>query len=348
MDAIYWLKNLNKACGNLSALESLIETPATEYLEDMAISARKLTKMHVGKTIQLYAPLYLSNECINSCQYCGFNTSSNIKRKTLSVLEIEMEAKYLHDQGFRHVLLVSGENPKLINIEYLSEAVQILHKFIPSITLEVAPQSITNYQKLKRAGAEGIICYQETYNSSLYDILHKNGLKKDFYFRYNTLERAAQAGLKRLGAGFLLGLADWKEDCIKLAEHISYLLKHCWKSQITISLPRLCNSNASFKPLTHVSDKNFLQLILSLRIVFPQVGIILSTREKAFLRNKLIPLGITQMSAGSKTNPGGYLNQDTCKSSQFDLEDTRPPKEIAAMITKTGYEPIWKNWEYDL
>lgn len=343
----YWIENPQKASQNMQAFKDLISPEAESRLETLAHIAQQMTQMNFGKTIQLYTPLYLSNECINTCTYCGFSAPNKIRRKTLTPDQVLQEAHFLHQQGFRHLLLVSGEDPRVINLNYLEQILIKMKEFIPSITLEIAPQDLKEYEKLKSYGAEGIVVYQETYNRELYGELHPKGIKQLFDYRYHSLERAAKAGLKRLGAGILLGLYDWRQDSISLVEHVIYLMNQCWKNYFTISLPRLRKAAGDFNPLVHVSDLHFFQLILALRITLPQVGIILSTRETPELRDQLLPYGITQMSAGSKTEPGGYLFENQSEK-QFSLEDNRTALEVATTITDSGYEAVWKNWEKDL
>lgn len=342
-----WLNQLDTANGNLQAFIDLIQCDAALHLENMARTANRLTQMNFGKTIQLFAPLYLSNECVNTCHYCGFSAPNKIRRRTLLISEVTNEAQYLYQKGFQNILLVSGEDPKAVSVPYLEQNVQRLHQFIPSLSLEVAPLETEEYLQLRLAGTEGIVVYQETYNRHLYKELHPRGKKKDYQWRLEALERASQAGIRRLGAGILLGLDDWRSDSIELFKHIQYLLKTCWKSFITISLPRIKPAAGDFEPLTHITDKEFIQLILAFRICLPQIGIVLSTRENPVLRNHLIPLGITHMSAGSKTDPGGYLTSDQSEP-QFYLEDIRSAQEVAAMIQQKGYEAVWKNWEFAL
>jgi 2-iminoacetate synthase len=331
-------------------------------LEGLARRAHETTLRHFGRTIRLFAPLYLSNECINICKYCGFSRDNPILRVTLTPDQVEAEARYLWEQGFRHILLVAGEHPHFVSGKYLCDCVARLHPDWPSISLEVGPMETEDYRLIVAAGAEGLVVYQETYDRSVYDAMHKSGPKTDFDWRLDTPERAYIAGFKRLGIGALLGLADWRSEAMAVAAHVDYLLRHCWRAQITVSIPRLRPAAGQFQPLVHVGDRDLVQFICALRVAFPEVGIVLSTREPAKLRNGLIPLGVTLMSAGSHTEPGGYTGQGRddlhltkagrriesegeYATEQFEIADNRTPSEVAEVLNGLGYEPVWKDWE---
>jgi len=333
-----------------------------------------LTQQRFGKTIRLFAPLYLSNECVNNCAYCGFSRDNPILRVTLSIEEVLREAQELKAQGFRNILLVAGEHPKFVSNNYLRDCIAALHNDWPGISLEVGPMETADYAPLVAAGADGLVVYQETYDRDIYAQMHTAGPKRNFDWRLETPERAYAAGFRRLGIAPLYGLADWRLEALSLAAHTDYLLRHCWKSQVTISLPRLRPCAGEFEPLTQMSDRELAQLICAFRIMFPDVGIVLSTRETPKLRDGLIPLGITMMSAGSHTEPGGYTgagkekihhtergkivelasgasewapqeNRATNATGQFNIADERSPGEVAESIRKLGYEPVWKDWD---
>ena len=314
--------------------------------------------------MRLFAPLYLSSECINNCRYCGFSRDNPILRVTLSTDEVEAEARYLVSQGFRNILLVSGEHPKFVTKGYLRDVVRRLVSFVPSVSIEVAPMEIDDYRPLVEAGAEGLVVYQETYDRAAYAAVHTAGPKRDFDWRLETPERAYQSGFRRIGIAPLFGLAEWRSEAIALAEHVEYLLKKCWRSQLTVSLPRLRPAFGGFRPRHSFSDRDLIQTLCALRIVFPQVGIVLSTRESAEFRDALMPIGVTMMSAGSRTEPGGYTGQgtpslhltvkgritqtarsDSKADGQFEVEDSRSPDEVAAALRANGLEPVWKDWD---
>jgi len=359
---------LAKCEPNLTDLATLLSPATAGQLESLARRANQLTQQRFGKVIRLFAPLYLSNECINNCQYCGFSRDNPILRVTLSADEVVREAKALAGQGFRNILLVAGEHPKFIPGGYLANCIEELREAVPSISLEVGPMETGEYRPLVRAGAEGLIVYQETYHREVYTDMHTSGPKRNFNWRLETPERAYTAGFRRLGIGALFGLSDWRRETLCLAAHAQYLLRHCWKSQLTISLPRLRPSAGEFDPLTDFNDRNLVQAICALRLFLPDAGIVLSTREPASLRDRLIPLGITMMSAGSHTEPGGYTGagHDSLHytergrikelaanasewaanaTSQFDIADERKPSAVAETLTRLGYEPVWKDWD---
>src|SRR5437868_10221826 len=297
----------------IRSFSGLIAPKSSAELDRLAGRARALTRQHFGRTMRLFAPLYLSNECINSCRYCGFSRENPILRVTLSVDEVVKEARHLSAAGFRQLLLVAGEHPKFVSSDYLAECVRVLRDDFSSISIEVAPMETEDYIPIVEAGAEGLVVYQETYNRAIYDQLHLAGPKKDFGWRLACLERGYDAGFRRLGIGALFGLAPWREDAIALAAHLEYLLKRCWKSSLTVSVPRLRPAAGEFRPHFPMSDRDLDHLVCSLRVTFPQVGIVLSTREAPPLRDLLTAVGITSMSAGSHTETGGYTGQGSHK-----------------------------------
>ncbi len=332
-----------------------------------------MTRQRFGKVIRLFAPLYLSNECINNCQYCGFSRDNPILRVTLSVPEMLREAGALREQGFRNILLVAGEHPKFVSGGYLADCVRALRPHFPGVSLEVGPMETEEYLPIVQAGAEGLVVYQETYDRAVYTAMHTAGPKRNFDWRLETPERAYTAGFRRLGIGALHGLADWRREALCVAAHAEYLLRHCWKAQLTISLPRLRPCAGEFDPLTHMSERDLTQFVCALRLAFPDVGLVLSTRESARLRDGLIPLGITLISAGSHTEPGGYTGAGrekthhtergrivplaagasewagpegtTNATGQFQIADDRSPREVESVLRRLGYEPVWKDWD---
>ena len=361
--------SLAKPALSLADFAQLISPAGSQDLEHLSRRSNVMTQQRFGKVIRLFAPLYLSNECINNCSYCGFSRDNAILRVTLSIDEVLREAAALRDQGFRNVLLVAGEHPKFVSNNYLRDCVAALHEQVPSVSLEVGPMETEEYRPLVQAGADGLVVYQETYERNIYDRMHTAGPKKNFDWRLETPERAYEAGFRRLGIGALYGLADWRYEAICVAAHAEYLLRQCWKAQLTISLPRLRPCAGEFEPLTHMADRDLTQLICAFRVMFPDVGLVLSTREPAKLRDGLIPLGVTLMSAGSHTEPGGYTGAGKEKlhqtvrgrivetgssewadgnqlaTGQFNIADHRSPREVADLIRKLGYEPVWKDWD---
>jgi 2-iminoacetate synthase len=297
---------LRKPKLSLADFAQLISPAAAELLEPLCRRSQQITQQRFGKVIRFFAPLYLSNECINNCSYCGFSRDNAILRVTLSVDEVVREARALAEQGFRNILLVAGEHPKFVSSGYMAECVAALHEEIPSISLEVGPMETDEYRPLVEAGADGLVVYQETYDRKIYGEMHTAGPKRNFDWRLETPERAYAAGFRRLGIGALYGLSDWRLEALSVAAHADYLLRNCWKAQVTISLPRLRPCAGEFQPRTTLGDRELVQLICAFRIMFPDVGLVLSTRESPKLRDALFPLGITMISAGSHTEPGGY------------------------------------------
>ena len=323
---------------------ALLSPAAEPYLEDIAQKAHEVTLRRFGRTILLYAPLYLSNECHNGCLYCGFSAQNNVPRRTLTLDEIEQEAKLLHVQGFRHILLLTGEAPGLISNDFIAAAAQRLRPLFSSIGIEVYPMETSGYRDMVEAGIDALTIYQETYDPDLYHHLHPSGRKRDYRYRLETPERGGDAGLRRLGIGFLLGLGNFRTEAFFAGLHCRFLTRHYCRTLLTISFPRLRPAEGGFQPPNPVSDRQFVQLLCAMRLLLHDAGMILSTRESAALRDNLLPLGITQMSAGSCTAPGGY-SQDTFETEQFAIDDDRTPAEIASYLATRGYDPVWKDWD---
>ena len=364
-------KSMEHSNLSLADFAQLISPAAAGLLETLGRRSQQVTQQRFGKVIRLFAPLYLSNECINNCKYCGFSRDNPILRVTLSLEEVLREARSLLEQGFRNILLVSGEHPKFVSTGYLADCARVLHEEVPSISLEVGPMETEEYRPIVEAGADGLVVYQETYDRAVYAEMHTAGPKRDFDWRLETPERAYAAGFRRLGIGALFGLSDWRREALCVAAQAEYLMRHCWKAQLTISLPRLRPCAGEFEPLTHMTDRDLVQLVCAFRLMFPDAGLVLSTREPAKLRDGLIPLGITLISAGSHTEPGGYTGAGKEKlhhtehgrivelgasewaaagpearaTGQFDIADERSPLEMTQLIRRLGYEPVWKDWD---
>lgn len=354
----------------LLRFQRLLRPMGSNDLERIASQSAAITRQHFGRTIRLFAPLYLSNECINNCSYCGFSRDNPILRVTLNVDQVVAEARHLAALGFRSILLVAGEHPRFVSDGYLLECINAINDFIPSIGIEVGPMEAHEYRGIVDAGCEGLAVYQETYDRETYAKLHTAGPKKNFNWRLECPERAYEAGFRRIGIGALFGLYDWRMEAQRLASHLLYLQQNCWKASYTISFPRIRPAAGDFQPLCSFTDSDFLQLVCAFRLSFPDVGIVLSTRESEAFRNGIAPLGITTMSAGSHTDPGGYTGEgkeslhltikgkrvelsDTdssdrqrkCATGQFGIADQRSPQEVASSLSSTGLEPVWKDWE---
>ena len=327
-------------------LAALLSPAARPQLETMAREAQRLTLMHFGRTIQLYAPVYVSNVCRSNCVYCGFKPEGGEGvRATLTEAEMRLEYEVLSSRGFRHLLLVSGEAPTVASPEYLAECVRIAREYFPSVSVEVYALTDEEYFLLCEAGLEGVTLYMETYDRDQYARMHRAGRKRDYDFRLESYERAGRAGARKLNLGILLGLFNWREDVCWLAIHARYLQRACWRSSIALSFPRLRNVPDGFAVPSPVGDAHLVQIILALRMFLPESGFTLSTRESASLRDRLIPLGITQMSAGSSTRPGGYAARGDETLEQFAIDDARSPEVVAEAIRQAGYAPVWKDFD---
>ena len=351
----------------MQSFSALLEPKSPAQLEAMARESQILTRRNFGRTMRLFAPLYVSNECVNNCSYCGFSRDNNaILRVTLSIEQMIAEAKHIAAMGFRNILLVAGEHPRFVSDGYLEECIRALREWVPTIGIEVGPMEAPEYARMVEAGCEGLVVYQETYDRELYKMMHTAGPKKDFDWRLACPERGYAGGFRRIGIGALFGLSDWRLEALRLAAHLEHLYKHCWKASFTVAFPRLRPAAGGFKPLTDFSDWALVQTLCAFRLTFPEVGVVLSTREPAPLRDALAPLGVTTMSAGSHTEPGGYtgagtqdLHQtvrgrrveieglDSAKKAegQFGIADERSPAEVAAMLRAQGLDPVWKDWD---
>lgn len=327
-------------------LVALVSPAAQDYLEEMAQIAHRLTVQRFGRTIRLYSPLYLSNFCTNSCRYCGFNTAAKFERTRLSIDQAVHEAEIIASEGFSDILLVSSEDRGFVSIDYLAELAGKLRDKFSFISMEVYAMTGEEYRRLFEAGIEGVTLYQETYSRRAYHYYHPEGPKADYDNRLTAPDRMAAAGMREVGLGVLLGLTDWRTETLALAEHAHYLMKRYWRSHVSFSFPRLRPAfdvdRSQFEYLP--TDKELTQMMLALRLCFADAGLVLSTRERAALRDNLINLGITKMSAGSKTNPGGYSGGSD-SIGQFEVDDSRTPAEVGAMIKRHGLEAVWKDWD---
>lgn len=325
-------------------------SPAAEhYLEQMAKRAQEITLRHFGRTIQLYAPIYVSDFCDNQCLYCSFNARNRGRRKKLSLEEVKREAAVIAETGLRQILLLSGESRKESPPDYLLDCVRILRRYFSSIAVEVYPLAEEEYRLLAENGVDGLTIYQETYNEEIYNKIHPAGPKRNFRYRLEAPERGSRAGLRRVNIGALLGLADWRRDIFFLGMHAQYLQTLFPDVEIGVSVPRLRPHSGVFQDMHTVNDQNLVQIILALRIFMPRLGISLSTRENSRLRDNLIPLGITRMSGGSSTSVGGYTASDNGHAfSQFEIADRRSVSEIMALISRQGYEPVLNDWIFGI
>lgn len=326
-------------------LVALVSPAAENYLEQMAQLAHELTVQRFGRTIRLYAPLYLSNYCTNPCLYCGFSREHEFERTRLTIDQALDEARIVASEGFRELLLVSSEDRTFITVDYLAELARRMRDTFSSISIEVYQMSHDEYARLFEAGIEGVTLYQETYDRKAYGYYHGPGPKSDYDRRLGAADSIAAAGMREVGLGVLLGLTDWRAETLALAEHAHHIIKRYWQSHVSFSFPRLRPAyRVEDSHFTAFSDRNLVQMITALRLCFADVGLVLSTRERAALRDNLLSLGVTRLSAGSRTSPGGYAGL-TEATGQFEIDDKRTPGQVAAMIKQRGFEPVWKDWD---
>jgi 2-iminoacetate synthase len=325
-------------------LMALLSPSAAPLLEDMAQASHRLTMQRFGRIIQLYAPIYVSSECINACVYCGFNQHNRIGRTTLTQAEVIQEGISLSRSGFCHILLLTGESPRHVGVDDLGEIAEKLRRLFASISIEVYPMDTGAYRTLIEHGVDGLTIYQETYHRGLYGVIHPSGPKRDYDRRLGTPDRGGRAGFRRINVGALLGLSEWRTEGAFVGLHAAYLMRRYWQSHISISFPRLRPAAGGYAPECPVSDTDMVQLMCAIRLYLPDAGLVLSTREPQQFRDNLVPLGITHMSAGSSTVPGGYRLKPKTEG-QFEVSDKRSPWEVAKMIAAAGYEPVWKDWD---
>lgn len=328
----------------LDDFQALISPAAIDFVEEMALKSNALTQKRFGNTMQLYIPLYVSNACTNSCVYCGFNHSNDIERKILTVEELNAETKKLKGLGFEHLLLVSGEDSRTCGVPYLKQAIRESKKDFVQISMEVQPLATEEYAELKDEGLHAVYLYQETYHETNYKVYHPKGKKSNYKNRLEAPERIGDAGIHKIGLGVLLGLEDWRTDSFFTAMHLNYLEKKYWQTKYSLSFPRLRPHAGGFEPNSVINHKELLQLICAYRLFNEHVELSLSTRESAYFRDNMMKLGVTTMSAGSKTNPGGYNNPDEALE-QFAVNDERSPAQVSKAISDRGYEVVWKDWE---
>ena len=327
---------------------TLLSPCAGNHLEALARRAQQLTVQFFGRTVQMFIPLYLSNHCTNRCAYCGFNVGNAVARRALSPTEIEREAEAIARTGMQHVLILTGEDRRVTPPDYLGDAVRRLKRFFASVSIEVYPLHVEEYRQLKAAGVDGMTVFQETYDPVVYKAVHLGGKKRDYAWRLDAPERAAQSGLRSVNIGALLGLAEPRREIFRTGLHARYLEDHYLQTEVAVSLPRLNAAEGGFLPVYRVDDRLFVQMMTALRIFLPRAGLTLSTRERAAFRDKLLGLGATRFSAGSITGVGGYavparpMDEPT---PQFEITDARSVAEVAAAIVAQNYQPVFKDWE---
>lgn len=337
-------RGAREACG-LDDLAAMLSPAAAAYLEPMARLAHAKTVRRFGRTIQLFAPLYLSNECQNVCTYCGFSVTNKIARRTLNPAEILREAGAIRKLGFDHVLIVTGESQRTVGEKYFAEALDLLRPHFANLSMEVQPLEADEYARLRDHGLNSVIVYQETYNRTDYRLHHPRGRKSDFDWRVETPDRLGRAGVHKVGLGALFGLEDWRTDALFVGLHLSYLEKTYWRTRYSVSFPRLRPHAGGLEPKVEMTERDLVQTLCAFRLFNGEVELTLSTRERAAFRDHAIRLGVTTMSAGARTNPGGYAESAEASLEQFDMSDKRSTAEVVAMLRAAGYEPVWKDWD---
>jgi 2-iminoacetate synthase len=328
----------------ISDLQTLLSPAAQPLLPQMAAKAQQLTRQRFGHSVQFFAPLYLSNLCANECTYCGFSLSQKVKRRILNTAEVEQECLAIKALGIDQVLIVTGEHERKVGIAYFRQVLPVIKRHFSNVQLEVQPLTQAEYTELRQMGIDAVMVYQETYNAQAYQQYHLKGKKADIHWRLEAPDRVGQAGIDKIGIGILLGLTDWRTDAIMLAQHLQYLQKQYWQSRFSLSVPRIRPCSGGSEAIDPISDKELIQLICAFRLFAPELEISLSTRESAEFRQHVVPLAITSVSAGSKTQPGGYSVEPE-NLEQFSIDDTRSPQHVAAALTQQGLQPVWKDWD---
>lgn len=327
-------------------LMALLSPAAGQYLEPLARQAQRLTRQRFGNTVSFYVPLYLSNLCANDCTYCGFSMSNRLRRKTLDKTEIERECAAIRRLGFEHLLLVTGEHQTKVGMDYFRQHLPTIRSRFSSLQMEVQPLDEHEYAELKTLGLDGVMVYQETYQQAVYARHHLRGNKQDFFWRLETPDRLGRAGIDKIGLGALIGLSDsWRTDCFMVAEHLLWLQQHYWQSRYSISFPRLRPCTGGVEPASVMSESQLVQVICAFRLLAPDVELSLSTRESPWFRDRVIPLAINNVSAFSKTQPGGYADDEHPELEQFAPHDGRTPIEVAEALARAGLQPVWKDWD---
>lgn len=325
----------------------LLSPAAVNYLEPVARKAHQLTVQNFGHIMLLYAPLYLANYCENQCVYCGFNVNNQIKRRKLSISEVSKEGKKVAEKGIKHILLLTGCSRKKTPVSYIGDCVRLLQDIFPAIAIEVYALETAEYRKLVAAGATGLTIYQEVYDEKMYRKVHPGGPKRNYRFRLEAPERGCRAGMRTVNIGALLGLFDWRREAFFSGLHARYLQNNYLETEINISVPRLRPHQGGYRSPYQIEDRELVQIILAYRLFLPRVGINLSTREGATLRDNLLPLGITRLSAESSTAVGGYTTDKT-ETEQFQIADNRSVIQIKEILQKKGFQSVFKDWHQNI
>ena len=318
------------------------ERARTHYLDVMVQMSMQLTRKRFGRCINMYLPLYLTNLCSNKCAYCGFSVANKFKRVVLTLEEIEEELQAMNKMGYTNILLVSGENSHKAGMPYFEQVLPLAKNYADYLQMEVQPLETDEYARLKELGLDAVSVYQETYHPEYYKKVHLAGKKADMRFRMETPDRLGQASIDKVGMGALLGLYDWKVDLVATAMHVLYMRDKYWKTNLSISFPRLRPAQGGFEPHSPVSDAKLLQIICAWRIFDNELDLTISTRESAQFRDLILPVGITALSAGSSTEPGGYAHKGQ-NLEQWTVNDARPVDEVVKVMEESGFDAVFHN-----
>jgi len=331
----------------LSALDylALLSPRAESHLEAMAQKAHRLTLQHFGRTVQLFTPIYLANYCVNRCRYCGFKAENKLHRKKLSPTELRAEAEVIAATGLKHVLILTGEHRKMSPVSYIADCAKLLEEYFTCIAVEVYPLTQEEYAQLAGVGVDSMTMFQEVYDPLVYADMHPSGPKSHYPFRLDAPERACRAGMRGVNIGALLGLKNWREEAFFTGLHADYLQRNFPDVEVSLSPPRMRPQLGGFAPVSGVRDKDLVQYILAFRLFMPRGGVTISTRETPDLRDRLVKLGATRMSAGSSTAVGGRATGEE-ETGQFEISDHRGVAEMAEMLYAQGYQPVYKDWQW--
>ena len=328
-----------------ATLAAMLDPSSSSSLESLAIESRALTLRRFGRTMTLYAPLYLSNYCSSVCAYCGFASDRKTPRRRLEPDDIRRELTAMKKLGITDILLLTGERTHNADFDYLLRSVDIAAQEMQRVSVEAFPMSIREYRALADSGCTAITIYQETYNRERYEALHRWRPKKDFIERLETPARALEGGIKTAGLGVLLGLSDPGEDALSLYRHVRYLGRTYWRAGLSVSFPRMRPQTGGYEPPFPVDDHSLARIIFAFRIALPDVELVLSTRESAAYRDGMAGLGITRMSIESRTTVGGYHDPENNGKGQFDVFDDRSAHEFCNAMRAKNIEPVFKNWD---
>ncbi len=323
----------------------LLSPAAAQELEAMAARAQTLTRRHFGRTIALYAPLYLSNYCPTKCAYCGFASDRRIRRHKLTPAEMDSETAALKRLGIEEVLLLSGDRLATADYEFVRGGVARAAARFHNVTAEVFAMTTAEYAGLAAAGCTAVTLYQETYDPARYALLHESGPKADYAGRLDAPARALEGGMRSVGLGVLLGVSEAVEDVLRLFRHAAWLRRRFRSGGVSISFPRVRPQSGGYAADFPVAERQLAQIVFAFRIAMPEVPLVLSTRESPRFRDGIAGAGVSKMSVASRTTVGGYAGDTAPSSAQFETDDHRGVEEFCAVLRAKGLQPVFKNWD---